>query len=636
MWRRRPRSSIVFATFTATAVLATLLLPYLELPQAVFTLWIIPIVLGAPDRSRLLIWGMVGVLVVCSSALALQLAAEPLHEIIRAGIQVGVLLVVIEILRFLARGRDQALADLTASEQRYRLLVETANVVPWELDLASCNFSYVGPQAARLLGYPIDQWYEPDFWVDHLHPDDRAEASRFCQEATQRGEDHEFEYRMISADGGSVWIRDLVSIVLEQGRPVGLRGVMMDLTNQRQREEQNRALEARAVQSEKLETLGLLAGGVAHDFNNLLTLILTNCDLALADGTSATRAPLDTIARAAERAGELTRQLLAYAGRSRLDVCKQDLAELARDNEELLSAVVPANCVLAIDLPREPLSVCADSAQIHHIIMNMIANAVDAVGERSGTIGIRAGRVRVTAPRANFSGIDLSPGHYAYIEVSDDGPGMEPEIARRIFEPFFTNKQAGRGLGLAAALGIARAHGGGIEVDTAPGSGTRIRLLLPLADASVPEARLPNTPVSIQGSHLLVVDDEQALLAATRDLLQRQGARVETASSGQLAIDLLRKSDGIDLVVLDLKMPGLSGLETLERLREFRPNLPVVLMSGHVAGLDFLESDVDPLHCAFIAKPFRVRELVDRIGELLCLAGGARPEAARAGSAAAE
>jgi PAS domain S-box-containing protein len=372
-----------------------------------------------------------------------------------------------------------------------------------------------------------------------------------------------------------------------------------------------RAAEASAAQSrhvQKLESIGVLAGGIAHDFNNLLHVILGNAEL------TRTRLPPDApaletlgeVVRAAHRASDLTRQLLAYSGKGAFVLRHLDLSREVHEMAMLLRTAISKQAVLLWELEPDIPSISADETQIRQIVMNLITNASDALGDDPGTISLRTGTAR---------GEELgTAGEFVYLEVADSGIGMASETLQRIFDPFFSTKFSGRGLGLAAVMGIVEAHHGLIRIRTAPGEGTAFRVLFPAAHV---EADAADTTPAFQdewrgSGTLLIVEDEEGVRAVAERMLEGLGFHVLMAEDGREALRVVAaRSEQVVAVLLDLSMPHMGGPETLRRLHELQPRLPVVLMSGYTeqeVASRLLEENPGPV--AFLQKPFLPGDLV--------------------------
>ncbi|MCP5055244.1 MAG: response regulator [bacterium] len=317
------------------------------------------------------------------------------------------------------------------------------------------------------------------------------------------------------------------------------------------------------------------------------------------------------LATAAERGSELTSQMLAYAGRSTPETRPRDISEIAAETARLLASSISKKAHLTLELELS-VWVPVDAGQLHQVVMNLVTNASDALGDEEGTIQVRTG-IGETAP-------DPDANQRAYLEVIDDGAGMDEQTVRDMFDPFFATKFSGRGLGLAAVHGIVRSHGGTISVDSEPGRGSRIRVLLPtcsapLAEGSQAATQTGDRAVPARSATLLVVDDEAQVRNVTRMALEHRGYSVIEASDGHEALALIGQHPSIDGVVLDLTMPRLSGGETLEVLRVGHPNLPVLLVSGYEA---VPGTTLDPAGPSdFLQKPFRPDEIAGKVADLL-------------------
>ena len=395
------------------------------------------------------------------------------------------------------------------------------------------------------------------------------------------------------------------------GRPAVL-GVSIDVTDSRAAEEALR-------RAAKEESLAVLAGGVAHDFNNLLAAILGHASLALKqlpEGSPARR-HVEKAATAVERAADLTRQMLAYSGRGHFVVRPTDVNALVLENLPLLEVGVPKSVRLEAALGAGLPLVDADVGQLQQVLMNLVINAAEATSARGGKVTVATGVRQVTASdRALWraSGHSLAPGAYVCLEVRDDGAGMDAETVDRIFEPFFTTKFTGRGLGLAAVLGVVRGHRGALSVESVPGQGTVFRILLaPCARAAPSDA--PRAVASAgAGRCVLLIDDEEAVREMVGEVLEHEGVSVLRAEDGARGLAVFREEhERIDVVLLDLSMPGLSGEETFRRLREVDPGVRVILSSGY---------DRDEARgrfgagapAGFIQKPYRPEQLIAEIG----------------------
>ena len=415
------------------------------------------------------------------------------------------------------------------------------------------------------------------------------------------------------------WALAIVSAVLLLLAWVGVVGLIQkNLAERTRAEQERRRLEARMQQAQKLESLGVLAGGIAHDFNNLLTMILGNSRVVLEElGTgSPQRERIRRVCTAAEYAAELVEQILAYSGKPSVNLKPLDLSRLITDMEALLqaSASGKGRCELRLECAEALPAVEADATQIRQVILNLVTNASEAMGDGRATVSVRTGvKHRSATDLRDTLGTAAKPGEYVYLEVSDSGTGMDAATQARIFEPFFTRKSFGRGLGLAAVLGIVRAHQGALEVESDLGQGTRIRALFPKSDRPALEAtpQSESAPTARGSGRILVVDDEEWVLEIAKAFLERAGFEVSTALGGPRGIEQFKAhSSELDAVVLDLAMPDMSGDEVFTQLQELRAGIPVIAVSGY--NEEVAAERFGSHHFAgFVRKPYEPEQLVE-------------------------
>ncbi|HVB38394.1 MAG TPA: ATP-binding protein, partial [Vicinamibacterales bacterium] len=384
-------------------------------------------------------------------------------------------------------------------------------------------------------------------------------------------------------------------------------------------------LEAQVQHAQKLESLGVLAGGIAHDFNNLLLGVLGHAGLARMElaPDSPIHSRLAQIELTAQRAAELTNQMLAYSGKGRFVIQPLDLSNLVHEMAHLLHSVISKKAELRFDFADELPAVNGDVSQIRQIVMNLITNASDAIGEENGTITIRTGMVRVDPQYLADTYVNeaLPDGPYVFVEVSDTGCGMDAATRARIFDPFFTTKFTGRGLGLAAVLGIVRGHHGAIKVYSEPGLGTTFKVLLPAAAEAALAMNVAAPPREAwhSGGLVLVVDDEEGVRTVAQGVLERCGFDVLEAGDGHEGVEVFRAhAADIRAVLLDMTMPRMSGVEALREIRQIRRDVPVILSSGYseADAIDHFRFGGDELS-GFIQKPYAAAGLVDKLRQVL-------------------
>lgn len=461
---------------------------------------------------------------------------------------------------------------------------------------------------------------------DDLLPADRvAEVQAIDREVLTTGETRQFESTYRLGDRNRTFIVAKFPLRNPEDNTIhGVAGVATDITERRLAEAERIAMERRLLETQKLESLGVLAGGIAHDFNNLLTGVLGHASLCRAQLSplAPQQASLAQIEQAARRAAEICQQMLAYAGRGRFAVELVELGSLVRDALPLLRLSVSKNAHFLFDLPLQLPSVEGDRAQLRQLILNLVMNASESFGPATGEITLRTrlvpGDTRLFAGCIHAP--ERSSGDYLCLEVSDNGPGISVEAQRLIFDPFFTTKFAGRGLGLAAALGIIRGHEGAIRVVSEPGKGSTFFIYLPAkavvapvpdtSSTAAPELPLPAT------CRLLLVDDETSVRDTAAAILHTFGYEVDTVQSGEDALDRFRADPHrYHAALLDVTMPGLSGPALLEAMRKIRPELPVLLMSGY--NQDAVAPFLNAPRLGFLPKPFTVDALRAQLGALL-------------------
>ncbi|MBK8572773.1 MAG: transporter substrate-binding domain-containing protein [Holophagaceae bacterium] len=391
-------------------------------------------------------------------------------------------------------------------------------------------------------------------------------------------------------------------------------------------ERERQLMEQQMQHVQKLESLGLLAGGIAHDFNNLLTAMLGHLNLAQSrlSPESPAHPSLGNLERIIHRTAELTRQMLAYSGKGRFLVQNRDLNQVIREMVHLLEVSISKKVALRLGLAGAPVPIQADAAQIQQVLMNLVTNAADAIGDQEGTIRITTAVTALDRAYLDqvFQGQELRPGTYAVMEVQDSGCGMSPEVLSRIFDPFFTTKATGHGLGLSATLGILRGHHAGLRIYSEPGRGSTFKVLFPVADGVAdeegPEAA---APVTLAGLRVLLVDDEVMLRESTSEALQSLGVAVVLAADGQEAVDLvIQQGPSLDLVFMDLTMPRMDGREAFQQIRRLCPGVPVVLTSGYNEQ-ESIQDFIGRGLAGFLQKPYTLKAL----GETLQRCARRRP-----------
>jgi PAS domain S-box-containing protein len=517
--------------------------------------------------------------------------------------------------------QKQAERALRDSEERFRRMVEIAVEGIWIVDTTG-RTTFVNNRMADILGYTREEMLGRQCF-EFFAPEERERARLEFEERrvelckTLTAEPHEQHFR--HKDGSSVWL-DITGTPMTDGSDsfTGVLKMCADVTERKKNEQRLR-------QAQRLESLGILAGGVAHDFNNLLTAIIGNASLVLerTKPASPSRMMLQSLITASERAAQLTRQLLTYAGKDQGKLQPLDLAAIVKELAPLLTAVVPKMVNLSLKLDDGVHRAEADPAQLQNVMMNLVINAAESIPAST------PGKVKVAVSRRTLQRddyrdavvpIETSDREYVSFKVTDDGIGMDAATQSRIFDPFFTTKFQGRGLGLAAVLGIVKGFGGTLTVRSAPGQGSVFTVLLPAIQAAaarmeLPRPRSPGTAAGGVGT-ILFVDDDAALRAIAQQTLEDYGYRVLLADNGRQAITMVSAHPEVRAVVLDMTMPVMGGDSAGPILRSLRPDVPLILSSGYPER-DALERVGSGVAAAFLEKPYQPGVLAAKVEEVL-------------------
>ena len=513
--------------------------------------------------------------------------------------------------------------DLKRSLARLAQARQLARLGTWDCDLLTDELDW-SEEAGEILGLRDRRSIRrrEDF-LALVHPEDRDWVRDWIQKALKGEANLDFEFRLLPETGEERIIHLSAEVAPdERGRPVQLWGVVQEVTEARRRLMAD-------LQSQKLESLGLLAGGIVHDFNNLLTAMLANFQLAaeLLPEDSPAHRHLRLAAAAAEKSALLTSQLLGYSGKGRFHVQPLDLNRAVREVLDMLRLSIGAKVDLRLHLEEELPAVLGDPGQIQQVILNLVTNGAEALGGEPGTIRLTTQTTRLDGAyiHSTFAPTDqVRPGPYVCFQVSDTGCGIPPDRLSRIFDPFYTTKPKGRGLGLSALIGIIRSHGGALKVYSEEGKGTNFRIFLPAASREIQAA----APAPAEGGgawrpggRVLVVDDDDLVRATARGILEREGFEVLEAANGAHCLEVLRQGKAeVRLVLMDLTMPGMDGVETYRALRGLAPGIRVVLTSGYneqEAINRFVQGDL----AGFVQKPFGPADLVGVVRQALAGVG---------------
>ncbi|HJV49753.1 MAG TPA: response regulator, partial [Geothrix sp.] len=511
--------------------------------------------------------------------------------------------------------RRQAEESLRDSEQRLRTIFETS---PECVKVVGSKGELLDMNAAGLAMLEAGSVEEANrhTLVGFILPEYR-EAFRALHQKVMGGANGMLTFEIEGLRGTRRWLETHAAPMRDaEGRVSMLLGITRDITERKAAEEQRRLLESQIQHTQKLESLGVLAGGIAHDFNNLLTALLGNLNLAQfkLPPESPAHHQLHAMEKILLKASDLTHQMLAYSGKGRFVVDYHDLNRIVQEMGHLLQVSISKKVALRLHLAEGLPPIQSDLAQIQQVIMNLVTNASDAIGDAEGSIDLttRLEQLDEDQLQQDFPGQVMAPGTFATLEVRDTGCGIPPEILPKIFDPFFSTKSSGRGLGLSAMQGILRGHGAGITIQTEVGRGATFKVFFPALTDLTAEAVAPPTAApertTLKG-RVLVVDDEEELRHALAEALVHFGMEVVAARDGAEAVERFQADPAsFDLVVMDLTMPRMDGREAFRRLRQLRPDIRVLLSSGY-SEQESLQNLLQQGLAGFIHKPYRLEEL---------------------------
>jgi PAS domain S-box-containing protein len=514
--------------------------------------------------------------------------------------------------------REQAEEALLVSERRFKSLIRNSSDSITILDKDGVQI-YVSDVVEKMLGYTPAELINIPVLDEMIHPDDQQLTRSAFVKILQEGE-ASVQYRHRHKKGSWVYLEAWGSNQLENPDIGGIVVNVRDITDRMRVEEERMNLEKQMLHAQKLESLGVLAGGIAHDFNNILTAIIGNAELAIMrlKPESPVHDNLQRIEKAASRAADLAKQMLAYSGKGKFVVESIDLNSLVEEMGHMLNVSISKKVVLRYNLTPSLPAINVDATQIRQIIMNLVIKASEAIGDQSGVVAITTGCLECNeAYLQEFWLTDPIPeGLYVSLEIADTGCGMDKETLGKIFDPFFTTKFTGRGLGMAAVLGIVRGHKGAVKVYSEQGKGSSFKVLLPAG--TKPAERFNGETINDNWRGfgvVLLVDDEETVRAIGGEMLKELGFDVVTASDGREALDLFKSRNDIKLIILDLTMPHMDGEQCFRELRQLNPNVKVVMCSG------FSEHEVTQKFAGkglagFVQKPYKLsilREVIQKI-----------------------
>lgn len=522
-------------------------------------------------------------------------------------------------LKILEYEHERALGALRESEERYRQIVETATDIIYRISPRG-YFTYANPVAVRIIGFSLNEIIGKNY-LDLVQPEYRKKAVKhYLEQTTQRIPSTYFEFPAISKDGSIVWLGQNVQIVLRDNEIVELQAVARDLTERKKEEAKRQHLELQLLQAQKMESIGRLAGGIAHDFNNILGIILAYTNILENKNLphEKIRMSLDAITRAIQRAKGMVRELLTLARKTEPSLEYVDVNKSIRDFSRMIMETFPKTIAFSMQYADQSPGILADPNQFHQVLLNLLVNARDAM-PRGGTLEITTKLAPVESMKKDYP--DARDVPYAMISVRDTGIGMDEQTRARVFEPFFSTKEHGKGsgLGLAVVYGIVHGHGGYVEVESSPGEGARFMLLFPTAEPAAKNRTDPSHQplLDVSGKEtILFVEDEEMLKDAITTVLREKGYTVLTAGDGIEAVELFMKHQHeISLVLSDLGLPRLGGWEACVTMREINTGVRIVVASGFIE--PNLREEIAKTGGGIVQKPYEPSEVLRTVRGML-------------------
>ena len=523
-----------------------------------------------------------------------------------------------EMLREQISGYETSQKLLKESEERFRTLLENVPCIAVQAYAPDGTVLFWNRASEQLYGFNSEEALGGNLLDLIIPPEMREGVTEAMQQMIESGEPIPAgELLLKRKDGSRVPVFSSHALINPIGKQPELFCLDFDLTESKHAEEEHQKLEHQFHQAQKLESLGVLAGGIAHDFNNILTVIMGYCYMAQNDKIPEQnyKAAFQKIETAGNRATDLCRQMLTYAGKSPMEQTLVNLWLLVDEIVKMLQAAINKNVTIELDLKRGVPEINGDAAQIQQIIMNLIINAADAIGDKNGTIRVILTKMVFEGDQTitDTFGTVIKAGRYACLEVVDTGSGMDEATMKRIFEPFFTTKFTGRGLGMSAIRGIIKSHEGNLQLTSTPGVGTTFKIFFPVPNVS-DNAENSATTVSLAektGGTILLVEDEETLRVMGKTMLDAMGFSAMTASNGSEALEIYRERvREIDVILMDLIMPVMGGVEAYHELRNISGTVPIIICSGY--SVESVEDVIrnDP-YAEFVHKPYKPNELRD-------------------------
>jgi PAS domain S-box-containing protein len=514
--------------------------------------------------------------------------------------------------------RKRAEKALAESEKRFRELANSLPQVVYELD-ANGKITYVNQNGFKFFGYTQDEYNKGISVLQFLIPEDRDRALNNIRRRLAGKDLGSQEYTALRKDGGTFPISVHVTPVIQDNVPTGLRGIMIDITLQKQAEAEKKKLEAQLLQTQKMESIGTLAGGIAHDFNNILSPIIGYSELAgdHIEKDSFLHEYIQEILIAAQRAKDLVKQILTFSRQTEYEQKPVQVKTIANEVLKLLRSSLPTTIEIRQNLQTNA-TILADPTQIHQILMNLCTNAGHAMAEKGGILTVELAKTELDSDFTDRHP-GTAPGSFLKLTVSDTGEGMSPHVLDRIFEPFFTTKDQGEGtgMGLSVVLGIVQSLGGTITAYSDPGKGSVFNVFFPSLEKRVGIEKQAESPIPTGTECILFIDDEEPLTKIGKRLLESMGYDVVTRTSGLEALELFRSvPERFDVVITDMTMPKLTGDMLAEQFLKIKPDIPIILCTGFSTMIDEEKAKTKGIR-AMINKPILKRDIAEVIRKVL-------------------
>ena len=516
--------------------------------------------------------------------------------------------------------RKRAEESLRESEEKYRNILESMEEGYYEVDLAG-NFTFFNDALCKIRGYTRDELMGMNN-REYMDAETAKKAYKAYNEVYRTGRCIKgYQWKTTRKDGTEGYVEVSVALIKDlKGKSIGFRGIVRDINERKQAEKEKARLEAQLQQSQKMEAVGTLAGGIAHDFNNILAIILGNAELAsddVPDWNPASNS-LKEIRKASIRAKDMVHQLLAFSRKADEESQPIDLAPIIKESMKMLRSAIPTSVEFKQHISDDPCNVLGDATQINQIVMNLVINAADAMSKEGGLLEVTLAKI-IFQEQITCSDWVLPPGAYVRLKVRDTGEGIEPKIIDRIFDPYYTTKEVGKGtgMGLSVVHGIVKRHGGGIRVESALGKGTVFEIYFPALKETAGKEKEPEGEIKGGSERILFVDDEKSMVNLNRQRLERLGYQVESTTKPEEALEWFKADpDQFDVIITDMTMPRMTGDRLAAEVLKIRPHMPVIICTGYSERMSAKKAAALGVR-KYIEKPIDLRNLASAIREVL-------------------